>query len=257
MVKIIFSDFDNTLLNFYSENNYFDDYKISILKRLQDKNIKFCIVTGRSVSFFKRFPNLLEVTDYILGSNGACIYDVKNDNFIYCDNIENIDFNEIIKYLRDNNYSFLLNCMDRRYKYGDWDANDCLEYNQNVDYLCEQIIFRVKQKDFTKVFNVLETVKNIKINNMSNWEDYWSVDINNSNVSKGNAVSWLCDYLDINMDDTLAFGDGDNDKSMFEVVGKGIAVDNAIDKLKVLSSDVALGCDENGIYKYIEDNILK
>ena len=70
MVKMIFSDFDNTMLDYYSINNYFDDYKIGILKKLQNKGIKFCIVTGRSVSFFYQFSNLLEVVDYIIGSNG-------------------------------------------------------------------------------------------------------------------------------------------------------------------------------------------
>jgi hydroxymethylpyrimidine pyrophosphatase-like HAD family hydrolase len=92
---------------------------------------------------------------------------------------------------------------------------------------------------------------------MSCWTDYWTVDINKTNVSKGNSVFWLCNHLGISVNDALVFGDGDNDKSMFEVVNKGIAVGNAIDKLKVLSKDVALDCKDNGIYKYIEDNILR
>ena len=83
MVKIIFSDFDNTLLYYYSDKNYFDNYQISVLRKLNSNGIKFCIVTGRSVTFFYRFPNLLEVVDYIIGSNGACIYDVKNKKYIY------------------------------------------------------------------------------------------------------------------------------------------------------------------------------
>ena len=82
MIKMIFSDFDETMLDYYSVDNYFDKYKISVLKKVQEKGIKFCIVTGRSVPFFKQFPNLLEVVDYIIGSNGACIYDVKNNKFI-------------------------------------------------------------------------------------------------------------------------------------------------------------------------------
>lgn len=257
MIKIIFSDFDNTMLDYYSDNNYFDDYKISILKKTQDKGLKFCIVTGRSVSFFKQFPNLMENIDYILASNGACIYDVKNDKYIYQDVIIDDDFEKVTNYLVNNNYSFLLNCKDVRYKCGVWDVTDCLDYGTSDKYLCEQIIFRVAKSDFQKIFNYLENVKNIKINNMANWEDYWSIDINNKDVSKGSSIKWLCNYLGIDVDEAIAFGDGDNDKSMFEVVNKGVAVGNAIDKLKVLSKDVALDCSDNGIYKYIEDNILK
>lgn len=258
MIKIIFSDFDYTMLDYYSKDNYFDEYKISTLKKLKDKGIRFCIVTGRSVSFFKQFPNLLEVIDYIMGSNGACIYAVANNKYIYCNNIIDDDYNEVISYLKDNNYSFSLNCKDKKYVYGDWDALGCLEFDENKKYISEQIVFRVKKSDFDQVFRRLENIGKIKINNMHNWgDDYWTIDLNNSGVSKGSAIKWLCNYLDIDIDDTMAFGDGDNDMSMFEVVNKGVAVGNAVDKLKVMSKSVALDCWDNGIYKYIEENILK
>jgi len=257
VINIIFSDFDNTMLDYYGENNYFDDYKIDVLKRVQDKGLKFCIVTGRSVSFFKQFPNLLGVVDYILGSNGACIYDVKNDRYIRCIDINSKKLSDVINYLKESNYSFLLNCKDKRYRYGEWDGTDCLEYDENQKYLCEQVIFRVKKSDFDVVFKKLENIGCISINNMSNWGDYWTIDVNNSGVSKGNSVEWLCGYLGIDMNESLAFGDGNNDKSMFEVVGNGVAVGNAVDKLKMLSNNITLDCNNNGIYKYIEENILK
>lgn len=257
MIKIIFSDFDNTMLDYYSNNNYFDNYKIGVLREVQNKGIKFCIVTGRSVSFFKQFPNLLKVIDYIMGSNGACIYDVKNDKYIHNDVIGDNEFKEVVKYLLSKKQSFLLNCLDKRYKYGIWDATDCLEYVDGNKYLCDQIILGVVKEEFQKLFNYLESIDNVKINNMSCWTDYWTVDINKTNVSKGNSVFWLCNHLGISVNDALVFGDGDNDKSMFEIINKGVTVGNAIDKLKVLSKDVALDCKDNGIYKYIEDNILR
>ena len=257
MTKIIFSDFDNTMLDYYSDNNYFDDYKINVLKRVQNKGIKLGIVTGRCVSFFNQFPNLLEVVDYIAGSNGACIYDVKNDKYIYKDVIEVEDFRSIVDWAYKYNISFLLNCMGKRYRFGTWDVSNCEIYSKDKDYSCEQIILSVNKEIIKEVFAYLDNLKSIKINNISYWENRCTIDINNKIVSKGRAVTWLCNHLNIEVKDTMAFGDGDNDKSMFEVVDKGIAVGNAIDKLKVMSNDVALSCDENGIYKYMEDKFLK
>ena len=257
MVKIIFSDFDHTMLDYYSKDNYFDDYKIGVLKKVQERGIKFCIVTGRSVSFFFQFPNLLEVIDYIAGSNGACIYDVKAKKFLYHDVIYNKELNDIIQHFISCNYYFLLNCKDKRYKYGTWDGTDCLDYQDNCQYFCEQLIVKVKENCFDELFSFLEQFDDIRINNMNHWNDYWTIDINKGNISKGKAVSLLCNYLDIDLEKSIAFGDGDNDKSMFEVVNKGISVLNANDKLKVLSNDLALECKDNGIYKYIDDNILK
>ena len=257
MIKVIFSDFDNTMLDYYSENNYFDEYKLSILSKIRKKGIKFCIVTGRSIAFFNQFPNLLENIDYIMGSNGACIYDVINKKFILQDVIENDDFKKITDYLRKRDYAFLLNCMDVRYKFGSWDVNDCLPFEENNKYLCEQIIFKVRRSEFDEVFKYLEVVGNARINNIACWDEYWSIDINDRGVSKGNAIKWLCNYLDIDISDAIAFGDGDNDVTMFEAVNKGVAVGNAVDKLKVLAKEVTLDCHDNGIYKYIEENILK
>lgn len=257
MIKVIFSDFDETMLDYYSVDNYFDKYKINVLKKVQEKGIKFCIVTGRSVPFFKQFPNLLEVADYIIGSNGACIYDVKNNKFIYQSVVDKDDFDKVVDYALNNKGGFLLNCKDRRFKYGIWDVVESYDYDKNDIYSCEQIILSFNKDKLEGVLSFLEGLRNISVNNISYSDDLCVIDVNNSSVSKGESVSWLCSYLNIDMDDVMAFGDGENDKSLFRVINKGVAVGNAIDKLKVLSKDVALDCDDNGIYKYIEDNILK
>ena len=59
MIKVIFSDFDNTMLEYYSENNYFDEYKLSILSKIRKKGIKFCIVTGRIQIISNTFQRIL------------------------------------------------------------------------------------------------------------------------------------------------------------------------------------------------------
>ena len=110
------------LLRYYSDKNYFDDYQIGILKRLQEKVIKFCIVTGRSVFFFEQFPRLMEVVDYIIGSNGAFIYDVKNKDYVHKGIIDNDDFMKLVKYSVDNKFSFLLDCVEEKYYYDSTDG---------------------------------------------------------------------------------------------------------------------------------------
>ena len=105
--------------------------------------------------------------------------------------------------------------------------------------------------------NSIEYFKKIKINNTTDWGDEYSIDINNVEVSKGNAIIWLCNRLNIDKKETIAFGDGGNDLSMFEAVDKGFAVGNASDNIKNMANDVILACEDNGLYKYIENNLLK
>lgn len=258
MIKMIFSDFDNTLLNYYSDNNYFDDYQISILKKVKEKGIKISVITGRTVAFFDQFPNLLEVIDYIIGSNGACVYDVKRKNFIYQDVIEYESLNKLIEYVINNNHAFLLNCLDKRYHYGEWNRLKGDNYVEGVEYNCEQIVVSFSKRYADDIARFIEYLDNVIVTNTTDWGNEYSVDINNSNVSKGNTARWLCNYLSIDLEETIGFGDGVNDISTFKVVGKSIAMSNASDNVKSMADDITtFTCEEYGLYKYIEDNILK
>lgn len=51
-------------------------------------------------------------------------------------------------------------------------------------------------------------------------------------VTKGTALSAVCDRLNISLEDTIAFGDHELDIPMIEKAGVGIAMGNAIDELK-------------------------
>lgn len=257
MIKIIFSDFDDTMIHHYSNRNYFDDYPIHILKRVQEHGIKFCIVTGRNVSFFDQYPNMILYVDYILNSNGSCIYDVKRKKYIYQQVIEKNSFQKIIQYAFDHQYSFFINCMDVRYRYGELSSEKALLYDPSLDYQSEQIVLFFPNYKKGEVSNYLSNLSNIVVNNITFWDQKCSMDLNDIHVSKGKSILWLCQYLDISLSDAIAFGDGVNDVSMFQVVGKSVAVGNAPDKIKQYCDDVSLKCIDYGIYKYIEDKILK
>ena len=46
-------------------------------------------------------------------------------------------------------------------------------------------------------------------------------------VDKGSALQLLCNHLDMPVQDTIAFGDGENDKEFLAVAGLGCAMKNA------------------------------
>ncbi len=257
MVKIVFSDFDNTMLHYYSDKNFFDEYQLGILKRLNDEGIIFCIVTGRNITFFEKFPKLLQYVHYILESNGGAIYDVRNKKFIYSKLIGNDDLVKLIDYAKKEKLLFILNSFDKRYQYGEWSDVACDFYQEGKVYFCVQIVVAVLKEKMDIFCQFLSTLQKVVVNNVADWGEQCSLDVNVAGVSKGNAIKWLCQYLGVDIHDTLAFGDGENDISMFQVVGKGVAVGNSCDKLKQISDDVSLNCKDNGVYKYLEDNVLE
>lgn len=256
MVKIVFSDFDGTLLHYHSEKNYFSKYELGILKNLKQCGIKFCIVTGRTLSFFKQFPELLEFVDYILASNGAVIYEVGSNKVIYYNLIQEASLHQIVYYAISNKLSFILNCLEEFYRY---DLDSFPSYNDFISrhYSCEQVVLFCNNQKITDCVDYLSSLPNIIVNNFNERTDEYLMDINCSSVSKGNSIVWLCKYLEIEMEDTIGFGDGDNDLSMFQVVGKSVVVGNASDKIRQISDDVSLKCEDSGVFHYLEDNILK
>jgi len=159
------------------------------------------------------------------------------------------DYQFIMKYAIEKNYSILLNHLDKQYLLD-------LE-NKNVDVSCEQVILSFPEENLSEVLESFGRKKHIIINNMTRRNGYCSIDINHIDTSKGKTVCWLCRFLKIDLHDTVAFGNEENDISMFSVVGKSVAVGNSSDKIKQNSDDVSLNCENNGVFKYIEDNILR
>lgn len=254
MVKMVVSDFDDTLMYYPDE---FSEKQINILGKLKDEKIKFVIVTGRNSSFFEQFPEFLKFPDYIISSNGGSVYDVKRKKFIFSSCINDDSLNKLIELGLKNDYTFIINELDKKYKYGNLKKIDSLEFDIKKHYKGEQIVFYVRNDKLNEFMETIKEFDDIIINYINRKKDVSTIDITAYNVSKGNGVLWLCDYLKIDSNDVVAFGDGENDISMFKVIDKCICVDNACLELKKYAYDITGSCEENGVFKYINDNILK
>lgn len=66
-------------------------------------------------------------------------------------------------------------------------------------------------------------------------------------VNKGTALRAALPKLGIDLADLMAFGDGENDISMIQAAGTGVAMANAIDALKQAADEVTLSNDQDGI----------
>jgi Cof subfamily protein (haloacid dehalogenase superfamily) len=77
------------------------------------------------------------------------------------------------------------------------------------------------------------------------------------NISKGGALKSLLKDLGIKPEEVMAMGDAENDLEMIELVGIGIAMGNAVDKLKDAADYVVASNDEDGVAEAIERFALK
>lgn len=85
-------------------------------------------------------------------------------------------------------------------------------------------------------------------------QDWW-LEILPQNVSKANAVLQLKELL--KCDKIVAFGDGINDLSMFEVADECYAVANACQELKEIATGVIGHHNDDAVARWIEENVRR
>ena len=71
-------------------------------------------------------------------------------------------------------------------------------------------------------------------------------------VSKGSALLRLCEMLGISPDQTVPFGDEENDRPMLRAAGLGVAMGNAVPEIKAEADAVTSSNEEDGVAEFIE-----
>ena len=85
---------------------------------------------------------------------------------------------------------------------------------------------------------------------------YNNLEINAKGATKGEAILRLADYLGIPKEETMAFGDGENDFTMIDTVELGVAMGNAADFLKERADYITLSNNESGVAYAIRKFVL-
>ncbi len=257
MYKAVFIDIDKTLLN--SQGKVSEETKQAI-EKAKAQGVGIFLISGRSRAASQTFQELS--SRYIINSNGADIYDCKQKTFLYQSVIEP----ELCKKLYDvaQRENVVI-----KFDFGPSRAvNDpaYLEYyeielNEIDEFLAQHPVIQIGMccEDRQKIEKVKDYVKqqtSIKVVNQFIWEVngkvMQAIHITNPNVSKGNAMSNLCEHLKINLKETVAIGDKINDISMLEKAGLSVAMENATENVKQAADFITTSNDNDGVAKVLK-----
>lgn len=75
----------------------------------------------------------------------------------------------------------------------------------------------------------------------------YNIEVTKKGVSKGSGLRWIGQYLGIDTEEMIAFGDSGNDLEMLETAGIGVAMGNAEREAREVSDFVTKTNNENGI----------
>lgn len=264
MIRLIASDVDGTLIQDSTPNLYPEMEET--IKRLKEKGILFCAASGRQYQSLENvFRNVADDIAYI-AENGAHIrYQHKN---ISVTPMKREYIEGIMKMLRPY--------------YGECEAiistpNGSLIESKNQAFI--DLITYGYHNTFRQVDDVLaqdyEIIKIAvyrkgSIRNLGEsrfipaWEknvkacmagEEW-VDFMDKSVDKGNGLKILEDYLGIERQEAMAFGDNDNDIGLMQAAGASYAVETAPEHVKKAAGAICPGWREKGVYQTIRAKIL-
>ncbi|MDO4378829.1 MAG: Cof-type HAD-IIB family hydrolase [Erysipelotrichia bacterium] len=246
MIKVVFFDIDGTLLS-HKHFGVSASTRES-LKKLKDNGIKTVIATGRSLSELERLPVGDIGFDGYICLNGQINLD-ENKKIISCKAINGSDKDKLVHLFEQKNIVIMLieqqemyiNFVDKKVEQAQKAISSEIppvkEYSGNDFYQAVAFIGSEQEK------NLIDLLPSCKI---TCWNEY-AYDIISADSGK---VAGIKDYLVINnisQEETMAFGDGENDIEMLDFVEIGVAMGNADEEVKKVADYVTYSVDENGI----------
>lgn len=249
-IKIVFTDLDGTL-TYVPEK--IDIKNKDIFEKLGNIGIPVVLNTGRSLPYAIPICRQYMLSNYVISSNGAEVYNIAAEKIIYRNVISKENLNILDDLVKKHNLFFICNGLKKRYS-NKLENNVGLIYSSQIKDVDDEISQVVVQS--TNMNDMIEFKKDLmntslKIVNKTKHVIEGKMlyyDIVNNDVSKGNALKILCKHLNIDPKRAMAIGDSSNDIEMFKEVGYKVAVASASDDLKSIADTVTLSSHENGVY---------
>lgn len=259
MYKAIFVDIDGTLVD--EQKNISTRTKIAI-ENAKKLGIEIFICTGRQCNSARKFRDEIGANRYVVCTNGAQIYDLEKNIFLFNSYIDGEESQKLCKLALENNMILKIDVDDFRLVNKDVFCDDYVDEIKDFYEITQKnkiSHISISDKDANKIKLIEDYIENCrytKIENkfirMSKNDKYITVHCMNKNSSKGNAMAGLCKFLKIDLNDVIAIGDQKNDISMIKMAKLGVAMGNAEDLVKQ-SADIVTDTNENdGVAKVIE-----
>lgn len=262
--KIFFFDLDGTLLN---SSKQITDRTMDALRKFTNAGNYFCINTGRQIDSAKAVYNGLALDfkgSFLCGSNGTEIYSVDEDRYIYRTGVPL----ELVPKIIDLAKEYDIHCHTYNEDHIVTPFNgECMDYYRRViktplivtdnvlEYLKEppSKMIAIELHDHDKQERFREALQELVGDTITLlYSNPYYMEIFPSEAGKGNAVRRLAKILGVDIVNTYAAGDEQNDISMIEAAGTGIAMINGTDIVKS-SADVitTLDNDHDGLAEFI------
>lgn len=272
-IKLIATDVDGTLVA--DDHLTVPEQNVEAFELAKKEGIITVISTGRPFSLAKRENDILKGVDYMIVSNGAAVVDMKTNEVIYSCYLPLEALEKIVEAFEKHPlvYEIYADCQGfiTQYTYdhyfdGSLPVEFMTEYRKlmmmcdspwdvirnhnvekmNIDYMPKECI-QPLQEELSHIPNLVYT---------AGFEG--NMEITAKGADKGRALKWLCERINVPLENVMAFGDSGNDATMLKEAGVSYALLSGNDLAKKAAEFVTKkGNNDGGVGDTIKEHLTK
>ena len=263
-IKAIFLDLDGTTLD---ESGKISSKLEICIKKIQTLGIPIYLASGRSCESMLPTYKVLGLKTPFIAYNGAQLIDPLENKVIKQNLLNPLLVEDALRIAKKyNNYiqfyidkkAYYIGSKLLADEYSNKSGITPLKLNDSLNYKerCTNGMFLVSEFncDNNPLVKISQELKENSLWNKKGsyfFSSIGTLEFSNKGISKGNMISYLLESKKIKQEDTIAIGDGLNDREMILNAGLGIAMGNASDELKAIA-DLTIGKNsEHGVSKFL------
>jgi len=255
--KMLLFDLDGTLLR---TDKTISKFTMQELEKCRGQGIMIGVSTSRSEKNSMEFIAELN-PDVVISSAGALVK--YRGTYIYKAEFTQAETRNLIQKARKicgEDCEITIDTVEKHYwnykidpkqqdkSWGDSIYTDFHDFNQASLKMCVEIFDEKAAEKLRKDLSDCDCVR---------FSDGYWYKFTKKTATKENAILHMCTACGIDTDDIIAFGDDYADIGMLKLCGVGVAMGNAIDEVKQIADYVIGNNDNDGIGKYLQNDIKK
>lgn len=266
-ISLIAFDLDGTLLNSSSQ---ISEFTLSRIRAIAGGKVKITVCSGRIPAFQRLYLAELNLNGPYVACNGALIPCHPCGDDLFAKTIADEELERLYEFFMEKRVHA---CIQTREKMYFTAGNPRLKLVEKYNRLAGEtglpgvatgeLAALFKNKEVCAYKAMVYVTEEEKLQEVREFlaqepgifytfSEKGLFDIMPAGVDKSFGVKRIADYYGIPYEEICAFGDYDNDLSLFQVAGTSVAMGNAVPGLKAVATFVTGTNDEDGVGKALE-----
>ena len=249
-IKALFFDIDGTLVSF--QTHKIPQSTVDALEKAKENGVKVYISTGRPNMIITNLGQIEHLIDGYITTNGARCF--IGEHTVCQHPISPADVEKVVRAADKDGYPVIVvgekhlaihhltPIVEEIFVKGL--GVDSLDFQTNLADLAGEDILQLTP--FCTVEQEASLMPTLSHCTSGRWHPAFT-DITAGDADKGKGLRAMAAYLDLDISQTMAFGDGGNDISIIQEAGIGVAMGNAGEEVKAVADYVTTSVDEEGV----------